>query len=52
MATKEEIELAVKLIKEVSGDPDSGAVKELIDLIKNSANVAKEVRVKTVEETR
>ena len=52
MATKDEIEVAVKLIKEVAGDPSSGAIKELIDLIKDSANVAKEVRVKTVEETR
>lgn len=52
MATKEEIELAVKLIKEVAGDPSTGAVKELIDLIKDSATATKEVRVKAVEETR
>ena len=52
MATKDEIELAVKLIKEIAGDPSVGVVKELIDAIQSSANPAKEVRVKAVEETR
>ncbi len=52
MATKDEIESAVKLIKEIAGDPSSGAIKELIDAIANSATPAKEVRVKAVEETR
>jgi hypothetical protein len=52
MATKDEIEVAVKLIKEIAGDPSVGVVKELIDAIQNSAIPAKEVRVKAVEETR
>jgi len=52
MATKDEIELAVKLIKEVAGDPSVGVVKELIDAIQNWANATKEVRVKAAEETR
>lgn len=52
MATKDEIALAVKLIKEVAGDPSSGAVKDLIDLIENSGKPTKEVRVTPVEETR
>lgn len=52
MATKEEIETAVKLIKEVAGDPSMGAVKELIDLLERSGEATKEVRVNTVKETR
>ncbi len=52
MATKEEIEIAVKLIKEVAGDPSMGAVKELIDLLERSGEATKEVRVNTVKETR
>ena len=52
MATKEEIETAVKIIKEVAGDPSSGAVKDLITLIERSGAATKEVRVDTVKETR
>ena len=51
MATKEDIAIAVTVIKEVAGDPDSGAIKELIDLL-NSSTVAKEVRIVAVKETR
>lgn len=52
MATKEELQIAVKVIKEVAGDPTVGAVKELIELITNSGEPTKEVRVETVKETR
>lgn len=51
MATKEEILTAVTVIKEVAGDPDSGAIKELIDLL-NSSTAPKEVRVVAAKETR
>lgn len=52
MATKEEIDVAVKVIKDVAGDPSSGAIKELIDAIVNSGEATKEVRVTAVKETR
>jgi hypothetical protein len=51
MASKEDIATAVAVIKEVAGDPEVGAVKELIDLL-NSSTSAKEVRVVAVKETR
>jgi hypothetical protein len=51
MATKEEIATAIAVVKEVAGDPEVGAVKELIDLLNSSAS-AKEVRVVAVKETR
>ena len=62
MATKDEIANAIKVIKDVSGDPTMGAVKELIDLLnasvtpvteaKDSSGSDKEVRVIAVKETR
>lgn len=52
MATKDELAIAIKIIKDVAGDPDSGAIKELITLIENSGNATKEVRVTAVNETR
>jgi len=51
MASKEDIATAIEVIKEVAGDPEVGAVKELIDLL-NSSTSAKEVRVVAVKETR
>jgi len=51
MATKEQIATAITVIKEVSGDPDVGAIKELIDLL-NSSTAATEVRVVAAKETR
>jgi hypothetical protein len=51
MATKEQIANAVAVIKEVAGDPEVGAVKELIDLL-NSSTTATEVRVVAAKETR
>lgn len=51
MATKEDIAIAIAVVKEIAGNPDSGAVKELIDLLDCSAS-AKEVRVTAVKETR
>lgn len=58
MATKEQIEIAVKLINEVAGSPDSGAIAELIKDIEKSEtkdfdkSAAKEVRVVESKETR
>lgn len=51
MATKEDIAIAIAVVKEIAGNPDSGAVKDLIDLLDSSAS-AKEVRVVAVKETR
>ena len=51
MATKEDIAIAIEVIKEVAGDPEVGAVKELIDLL-NSSTSAKEVRVVAAKEAR
>jgi len=62
MANKDEIANAIKVIKDVSGDPTMGAIKELIDLLnasvapvteaKDSSDSDKEVRVLAVKETR
>lgn len=58
MSTKDEIATAIKVIKEVAGDPTVGAVKELIDLLNAPAKEAKsftqatETRVAEVKETR
>jgi hypothetical protein len=58
MATKDEIATAIKVVKEVSGDPSTGAIKELLDLlntpdkeVKNFTQVT-ETRVAEVKETR
>jgi len=58
MATKDEITTAIKVVKEVSGDPSTGAIKELLDLlntpdkeVKNFTQVT-ETRVAEVKETR
>lgn len=57
MATKEEIAVAVKVINEVAGSPDSGVIADLIkDLEKaglGSTKVAtNEVRIVEAKETR
>lgn len=52
MATKEQIDTAVAVIREVAGDPETGAVKDLIDLLKNSATATNEVRVVEPKEKR
>jgi hypothetical protein len=58
MATKDEIATAIKVVKEISGDPSTGAIKELIDLlntpdkeVKNFTQVT-ETRVAEVKEVR
>jgi hypothetical protein len=58
MATKDEIATAIKVVKEVTGDPSTGAIKELLDLlntpdkeVKNFTQVT-ETRVAEVKETR
>ncbi len=52
MATPNDIATAIAVIKEVGGDPEVGAIKELIDLLENSGKATKEVRVTAVKETR
>jgi len=58
MPTKDEIATAIKVVKEVSGDPTTGAIKELLDLLNAPAKEAKsftqatETRVAEVKETR
>jgi hypothetical protein len=56
MATKEEIAVAVKVINEVAGSPDSGLIADLIkDIEKSGADSAKatnEVRIVEAKETR
>lgn len=58
MPTKDEIATAIKVVKEVSGDPTTGAIKELIDLLNAPTKEAKsftpvtETRVAEVTETR
>jgi hypothetical protein len=58
MPTKDEIATTIKVVKEVSGNPDTGAIKELIDLLNAPAKEAKgftpvtETRVAAVTETR
>jgi hypothetical protein len=58
MATKDELATAIKVVKEISGDPSTGAIKELLDLlntpdkeVKNFTQVT-ETRVAEVKETR
>ena len=58
MPTKDEIATAIKVVKEVSGDPTTGAIKELLDLLNAPTKEAKsftpvaETRVAEVKETR
>jgi hypothetical protein len=57
MATKEQIEIAVKVINEIAGSPDSGAIADLIKEmqkteVKTDNIAAKEVRIVEAKETR
>lgn len=59
MPTPDEIATAVKVIKEASGDPSTGAIKELLDILtapvkvaKNSGDATKEARILSGDETR
>jgi hypothetical protein len=57
MATKEEIAVAVKVINEVAGSPDSGVIADLVKNIEKSEtnsdkSAAKEVRVVEAKEIR
>lgn len=52
MATKEQIEIAVAVVTEVAGAPESGAIADLIKLLQDSANTTKEVRVIEPKEKR
>jgi hypothetical protein len=58
MATKDEIATAIKVVKEITGDPSTGAIKELLDLLNTPDKEVKsftqvtESRVAEVKETR
>lgn len=52
MATKEELDVAIRVVREVSGDPDSGAIAELLKILEASAIVPKDVRTVAPKETR
>lgn len=52
MATKEEVDVAIQVIREVSGDPVVGAIAELIKLLEQSAVASKDVRTVAPKETR
>jgi hypothetical protein len=58
MASKDEIATAIKVVKEISGNPDTGAIKELLDLLNTPDKEVKtftqvtETRVMDVKETR
>lgn len=58
MATKEQIEIAIKVINEVAGSPDSGAIADLVkDIAKSETKnfdkeAAKEVRIVEAKEIR
>lgn len=58
MPTKDEIATAIKVVKEVSGDPSTGAIKELLDLLNAPAKEVKsfsqvaETRAVSTSETR
>jgi hypothetical protein len=52
MPTKQELETAVKVIKEVAGDPVIGVIAELVKDIERASATDKEVRVVEAKETR
>jgi hypothetical protein len=52
MATKDEIETAIRVVREVSGDPVVGAIAELLKDLEASAVAPKDVRTVTPKETR
>lgn len=52
MATKDEIATAIAVVTEVAGAPESGAIADLIKLLKDSADTTKEVRVIEPKEKR
>lgn len=57
MATKEQIEIAVKVINEIAGSPDSGAIADLLKEmqkpeVKTDNTATREVRIVEAKETR
>ena len=52
MATKEEIEIALRVIREASGDPDVGVIADLVKQLEVSAVAVKDVRTVAPKETR
>lgn len=57
MPTKDELDIAIKVINEVAGTPDSGLIAELVKAIATTETdsdklAAKEVRIVEAKETR
>jgi hypothetical protein len=52
MTSVNEIEIAIRVIREVSGDPVVGAIAELLKDLEASAVAPKDVRTVTPKETR
>lgn len=52
MATNEELEIAIRVVREASGNPDIGAIAELIKQLEASAVAPKDVRTVAPKETR
>jgi hypothetical protein len=52
MATKDELEIAIKVINEHTGNPDSGVFAELVKELKASTTPLPEKRVVEQKETR
>jgi hypothetical protein len=52
MPTKDEYETAVKVINEIAGSPESGAIAELVKDIQRVSASEKDVRVVEAKETR
>lgn len=52
MFTKEEIETAIKVINQVSGEPSVGIIADLIKDIRNASAPVIEKRVTSAEEKR
>jgi hypothetical protein len=52
MLTKEEVEIAIRVINEITGEPDSGVIADLVRDLKNSSAPVKETRVAEPKETR
>lgn len=52
MASSENALIAIEVIKEIAGEPEAGAIKELLTALQEVATPTKEVRVVAPKETR
>jgi hypothetical protein len=49
MATKDEVMLAVGIVREFAGNPDVGSIKELLDALEKSVTVSGKTKTSTVD---